>query len=213
MSARPLSFILLSLTFAPLLWGSAAFAQGFEAKYARLIEEFDGSLDNTASLEALVDQADALYKRIRQYRRDSRDDLSQEELDRLRDLYGEVRQFKSVTRTVGQLSNGAKARIESFDAVREQLGLEPRVLQALESGLELVRIDVGSFGSLLLLNPTKTTFTVMYGVNDPERPGGIGNAACESYSVMSGLFNSRDREIEEIEFTIEVRDTRVGGCD
>jgi len=50
-------------------------------------------------------------------------------------------------------------------------------------------------------------------VNDPERPGGLGNAFCENYSVMSGLFNSRDRDLTGLEFTIEARDTRVGGCD
>jgi hypothetical protein len=207
------SLFILLLAFAPLLGGSAASAQGFEAEYLRLIDEFAGSLGETTSVEALADRADALYDRIRQYRRESRGDLSKEELDRLRKLYREVLRFKTVTRTVGQVSNVAHASIEGFDAVKDRLGLEPRVLQRLESGLELVRIDVGSFGSILLRNPTKTTFTVTYGVNDPQRPGGIGNAACESFSVMSGLFNSRDREIEDIEFTIQARDTRVSGCD
>ena len=93
------------------------------------------------------------------------------------------------------------------------LGLEPVVLQTTESGVELVQIDVGSFRSLLLRNPTTTTFTLVYGVNDPGRPGGVGSAFCEAYSVMSGLFNSRDAELEGLEFIIEARPAPVRGCD
>jgi hypothetical protein len=212
MTLRRLSLV-LGLAGVPLLWGSAASAQDFAAEYVELIEDFAGSLYDTTSVEALVDRADALYDRIRQHRRDSRDELSEEDLDGLRDLSVEVQQLEGVARAVGQLSNASRVSIESFDAVAERLGLEPQVLLTVEPGLELVRIDVGSFGSVLIRNPNKTTFTVMTGVNDPERPGGIGNAACESYSVMSGLFNSRDREIEELEFTVSARDTGVGSCD
>ena len=66
---------------------------------------------------------------------------------------------------------------------------------------------------MLLRNPTGTTFAVTYRVNDPERPGGVGSAACESYSVMSGLFNTRDREVEGLAFTINAHDVRVSRCD
>jgi len=188
-------------------------AEDFEAEYDELIEQFGASLPDSAAAEAQVDRADDLYDRIRQHRRDHREDLSKAELDRLKDLSVEVRRFRGVARVVGQVSNGAHTSIDAFEAVQERLGLEPQVILTHESGLELVRIDVDEFGSILIRNPTKMTVTVMYGVNDPERPGGVGNAACESYSVMSGLFNSRDREIEDVEFTIRVRDTGTGNCD
>lgn len=70
------------------------------------------------------------------------------------------------------------------------------------SGLQLVRLDVGSFGSILVRNPTKTTYTLPYATNEPNSTGGIGSAACENYPALSGLYNSRDRNIENIEFTL-----------
>lgn len=216
---RPLMLGRRVLAFSPvfvltlLLAGAEASAQDFEAEYAGLIAEFASSLQDTTAAESLADRADALYDRIRQHRRDNRDELSREERDRLGDLSGEVRSFRAATRVVGQLHNAADMDIESFDRVRERLGLEPRVLQTEDSGVELVRIDVGSFSSILLRNPTKTTFTMTYGVNDPESPGGVGSAVCEKYSVMSGLFNSRDREIEGLEFIINARPMRAAGCD
>jgi len=192
----------------------AASGQGFEAEYESLVADFSSSLSNEAAVEALVEQADELYDRIRQHRRESRDSLSDEERDGLSNLSDEVRAFQGVTRVVGQLSNAADVSVESFDAVRERLGLEPQVLHTHESGVELVRIEVDSFVSLLLHNPTATTFSVMYGVNDPERPGGVGSAFCENYSVMSGLFNSRDRDdLDGLEFTLETRASRAGRCD
>jgi len=196
-----------------LLTSVSAAAEDFVVEYEELIEKFGDSLADSTAAEAQVERADALYERIRQHRRDKRDDLSKAELDRLRDLFREVRNFKAVARVAGQVHNAAYVSIEGFDSANERLGLEPRVLQTHKSGLELVRIDVGEFASLLLRNPTKTTFTAMYGVNDKERPGGVGSATCESYSVMSGLFNSRDREIEGLEFTIEAHDTGIGSCD
>jgi hypothetical protein len=213
MIARRLPLILYLAVFALLFTAVAASAQDFGTEYEGLIEEFTTSLDDSASVEGLVDRADELYKRVRQHRRDNRDDLPEEESDRLRDLYQEIRSFKAVTRVVGQVHNAADVSIEGFDEVNGRLGLEPQVLQTLESGVELVRIDVNSFGSLLLRNSTKTTFGVTYTVNDPERPGGVGSASCESYSVMSGLFNTRDREIEGLEITIATRGLQVTDCD
>lgn len=187
--------------------------QDFDAEYETLIEEFRAATPDTVALEALVDRADALSDRIRDYRRDNRDDLPEDEYDRLRDLGYEVGDFERVIRVVGQLSNSADVEIEDFDAVNRRLGLEPRVLRTLDDGVELVRVDVGSFGSMLLRNPTKSTLIVNYTTNDSERPGGTGSAACESYSVMSGLFNSRDRDIESIELEFRLSDPGIGGCD
>jgi hypothetical protein len=191
----------------------AALGQVFESEYEDLLTEFPRSLSDEAAVEVLVDQADVLYDRIRQHRRDNRDSLSDEERDELSELADEVRAFRGVARVVGQLHNAADVSIESFDTVRERLGLQPQAVLAHESGVELIRIEVDSFVSLLLYNPTPTTFSVMYGVNDPERPGGVGSAACEKYSVMSGLFNSRDRELEGLEFTLEIRANTAGRCD
>jgi len=213
MIIRRRSAILLPVALALLLAPAPASPQDFEAEYGTLVDEFAGSLANASAAEALLDRADALRDRIRQHRRDNRADLSREELDRLSDLAEEVLRFGAVTRVVGQVHNAADASIEGFDAVKSRLGLEPRVIQTFGSGLELVRIEVGTFVSLLLRNPTKTTFTITYGVNDPERPGGVGSAACERYSVMSGLFNSRDRDIDGLEFTVEARPAPVGNCD
>lgn len=212
MITRRLSLTLFPVVLALLLTGGAA-AQDFNAEFKGLISAFAGSLGDTAEAEALMEEADMLYDRIRQHRRDNRDALSEEELDRLRDLSREVRSFEAVTRVVGQLHNAADVSIEGFDLVKDRLGLEPQLLQTFESGVELVRIDVGPFGSLLLRNPSKTTFAVTYSVNDPERPGGVGSASCESYSVMSGLFNSRDREIDELAFTLDTRETPAERCD
>ena len=212
MTSHRLTAVLIFVA-ASLLGGATEIsAQDFESEYELLLAEFASSLSDETAATALMDGADGLYKRIRQHRRDNRDELSQEELDRLRDLYKEVRDFKGVVRVVGQLHNAADQDIEGFELVAARLGLQHRVLQTLESGLQLVRIDVGVFGSILLLNPTSKTFTVSYGVNDPKRPGGVGSAACESYSVMSGRFNSRDREIEGLEFTINARIAPVSGC-
>lgn len=121
-----------------------------------------------AALEAIEEQADSLSDRIRRHRLDNRDQLAEAEFDRLRDLEYEVGDFGDVVRVVGQLSNSADIEIEEFDAVNRRLGLEPRVLRALDSGVELVRIDIGSFGSMLLRNPTTTTFLV--GLRN-QRPG------------------------------------------
>ena len=131
------------------------------------------------------------------------------EYDRLRDLYKEVRGLKSVTRVVGQIRNTSYVSIETFDQVNARLGLEPRVLQSFDSGLELVRIDVGDYGSLLFRNPTKTTYSAIYRVSGAEEAGGAGSAACESYSVLSGKFNSRDRGIDDREFEVSTQDVGV----
>ena len=190
-----------------------ASSQGFDSEYADLRGGFSRALSNEAAVEALVDKAGDLYDRIRQHRRDNRDSLSDEERDRLRDLAGEVRAFEAVSRVVGQIHNAADVDIESFDEVKDKLGLRPEVLMTHDSGVELVRVEVGSFISWLLRNPTATTFSITYTVNDPERPGGVGSAFCESYSVMSGLFNSRDRDLEGLEITYETRPSRAGSCD
>ena len=188
--------------------------QDFEAQYEALVEEFPEAFPDTTTLEALADRAATLGDRIRAHRMDNRDTMSDEEWDRNREIRSELRALRSVIRVVGQLSNSADVEIENFDLVNARLGLEPQVLETHESGLELVRIDVGSFQSWLLRNPTKKTVSVNYETNDPERPGGIGSASCESYSVMSGLFNSRDRDLESIELELGyVRDLPVGGCD
>jgi len=213
MIGRCLSTTML-IVFGLLVPAGDASTQGFEAEYESLVGGFSASLDDETAVGRLVEEAGDLTDRIRAYRRDNRDSLSDEELDRLRDLANEVRAFESVTRVVGQIHNAADVSIESFEAVRERLGLQPQVLLTHESGLELIRIDVGSFVSLLLRNPTQTTFSASYGVNDPERPGGVGSAFCEKYSVMSGLFNSRDRELEGLEFiTIGAQPSRAGRCD
>ena len=213
MIRRVLSTTLPLVVVGLLASADAVLGQEFEAEFERLVADFPGSLSSEAAAEALVEQADDLYDRIRRHRRDNRDSLPDEERNELSDLADEVRALQWVTRVVGQLHNAADVSIESFDAVRERLGLEPQVLLAHESGVELVRIEVDSFVSLLLHNPTATTFSVMYGVNDPERPGGVGSAACENYSVMSGLFNSRDRDLDGLEFTLELRANTAGRCD
>ena len=202
----------VSLPLIAVFAFGAIVAQDFDAEYRGMLEEFSDALPDTVAAEALIEQADALYDNVRQHRRDNRDSLSDEELDRLLELSREVRSFESVTRVVGQTHNAAETSFESFDRVSEQLGLEAQVLQTHESGLELVQFEIGGFVSLLLRNPTKTTYAISYGVNDPERPGGVGSAACESYSVLSGLFNSRDRELEGLEFTFDARATRAGSC-
>ncbi len=200
---------------AVILLASAddAWSQGFESEYGDLVSAFSGSLGDASVVEALVEKADDLYDRIRQHRRDNRDSLSDEERDQLSEFSREVRAFKSAGRVVGQIHNAADIGVESFDRVKERLGLAPEVLQTHESGVELVQVKVGSFVSLLLRNPTKTTFSITYSVNDPERPGGVGSARCEAYSVMSGLFNSRDRQLDGLELTFETRPNRAGSCD
>ncbi len=191
-----------------------AAAQDYTAEYEELLEDFADSLDDEATARALVERADELYDRIRQYRSDNRKSLPKEQSDALRDLYKEVRSFKYYVRVVAQLGNTADTGIEKFEAVSKQLGLEPRVLQThAGSGLQLVRLDVGSFGSILVRNPGTTTYTLLYSTNDPKRPGGIGSAACESYSVLSGLFNSRDRDIENIEFVLQPTPISAIKCD
>ncbi len=213
MNTRLTSAVLFLLFGVLLLVGAPASAEDFEAEYEGLIKQFATSLPDSAAVEGQVDDADDLYDRIRAYRKEKRDDLSEEELDRLRDLSREVRRFKGVARVVGQIHNAADTSIEGFDLVNGRLGLEPEVILTHESGLELVRIDVDKFTSILFRNPTQVTFSVTYSVNDPERPGGVGSAFCEKYSVLSGLFNSRDRELEGLEFTIQVRESEAGGCD
>ena len=197
---------------ALLLSVAASAAPDFDAEYQALLDTFPDAMVDTAAAEALVDKANELYERIRDYRRSQRSELSSEEYDRLRDLYKEVRGFRSVTRVVGQISNIAYVKIEAFDQVNARLGLEPQLLQSLDSGLELVRIDVGDYGSLLFRNPTKTTYSTIYQVSGAEEAGGVGNAACESYSVLSGKFNSRNREIEDREFEVRTQGVGVKGC-
>lgn len=188
-------------------------SQDFDAEYQALLGSFAGALSEESSVESLMEQAAELRDRIRQHRRDHRDDLTDGERDALADLADEVRALRSVSRVVGQVHNAAEVSIESFEAVKGRLDLAPQVLLTHESGVQLVELRVGGFVSLLLHNPTATTFSVTYGVNDPERPGGVGSAACESYSVMSGLFNSRDRDLDGLEFTLDTRPNRAGGCD
>ena len=213
MTGRALSTALPLMLVALHASPGTALAQGFDAEFEALVAEFPRSLPDEAAVESLVERAGELRDRIRQHRRDNRDSLSDEALDELSDLSDEVRAFRSVSRVVGQLHNAADVDVESFDAVRERLGLRPQVLLTHQSGVELVRIEVDSFVSLLLHNPTATTFSVSYGVNDPERPGGVGSAGCEKYSVMSGLFNSRDRDLEGLEFTLDTRANTAGRCD
>ncbi|MGD2071346.1 MAG: hypothetical protein PVI57_21940 [Gemmatimonadota bacterium] len=215
MRARPPAPVTAFLLAFLLACGPAAHAGGqdFEAEYESLIEDFLAAVPDTAALEALDERSDSLTDRIRGYRSDHRADLSDEELDRLGDLASEVAVLDQVIRVVGQLSNSADVEIEDFDAVNRRLELEPRVLQTHESGLEIVRIDIGSFGSMLLRNPTTMTFQVDYETNDADRPYGFGSADCQSYSVMSGLFNSRDRDLENIELTLtDVEDSGLGTC-
>ena len=212
MPTRHALSVVLSVLIA-LLAPKAAFAQDFDAEYKKLIAQFEESVADSAAAAKLVDRADDLYDRIRQHRRDNRKSLSDAQRDQLKDLSVEVRDFKAVTRVVAQVHNAADASIEGFETVNTKLGLEPKVIQTHDSGLELVRIEVGKFVSLLLRNPTKTTFAIMYEVNDPDRPGGVGTAACESYSVLSGLFNSRDRKLEGLELKLRPRATGAGGCD
>ena len=90
-----------------LVPAAATSAQGFEAEYESLVDRFSVSLDAEAAVDRLVEEAGDLTDRVRQHRRDNRDSLSDEELDRLRDLANEVRAFESVTRVVGQKSNAA----------------------------------------------------------------------------------------------------------
>lgn len=205
-----------ALVIATLILGCAANdargAQDWEGEYEALITDFRSSLADPTALEAVRSQADSLRDRIRRQRLDNRDQLAEEEFDRLQDLEYEVRDLRGLVRVVGQLGNSADIEIEEFDTVNRRLGLEPRVIETLDSGVELVRIDIGSFGSLLLRNPTATTFLVDYETNDPERPVGIGSATCESYSVMSGLFNTRDRELEGLELTVRANQALPGGC-
>lgn len=205
-----------ALVFAALVLACAASdapgGQDWEEEYEALITDFRSSPEDTTALEAIREQADSLSDRVRRHRLDNRDQLAEAEFDRLRDLEYEVGDFRKVVRVVGQLSNSADIEIEEFDTVNRRLGLEPRVLQTLDSGVELVRIDIGSFGSMLLRNSTTTTFLVDYETNDPERPGGIGSAICESYSVMSGLFNTRDRELEGLELNLQANEPVRGGC-
>ncbi|TXS94177.1 hypothetical protein FV139_11305 [Parahaliea maris] len=202
-------FFLGSCLFASI----AASAEDFDDEYQELIDDFRSSLDDTTALQEQVERADALHDRIRQYRRDKRGDLPKEELDQLRDFAREVRSFKSVVKVVGQLGNSADISIEAFDTVNAQLELEPVVLQQFESGLELVRIDVGGYGSLLFRNPTPTTYTVIYSAEGAEQSGGVGSADCESYSVLSGLYNSRDRAIDNLVFSVQANKVGVKACD
>jgi hypothetical protein len=214
MATSPSRLAGLLLAGAIMFWPLPASSQDFEGAYTALVDAFGDALPDASLLEDLVGRADALADQIQEHRRANRDGLSRDELNHLRDLRREVVRFESVARTVGQTSNGARVSIEGFDVVRERLGLEPRVVQTLDSGLELVRLEVGSFVSLLWRNPTKVNLTAMYGVNDPDHPGGTGNALCESYSVLAGLFNSRDRDVEAVEFlSLESREVRAGGCD
>ncbi|GAB3285638.1 hypothetical protein [Parahaliea aestuarii] len=191
----------------------AAFAEDFDAEYQGLIEDFRGSLNDSTALQQQVDKADALHDRIQQYRRDKRSELPKADLDQLRDLAREVRYFKSVTKVVGQLRNSADVDIEAFDTVNAQLQLQPVVLQQFDSGLEIVRIDVDGYGSLLIRNSTPITFTVTYSAQGAEQSGGVGSANCESYSVMSGLYNSRDRAIDNLVFTVDAHKVGVKACD
>lgn len=193
--------------------GDGSGAQSFEARYEEIAADLASSVQDTAALEALQDRADSLSEEIRRHRLDNRDQLDDEEYDRLRELDSEVGDFADVVRVVGQLSNSADVEIEEFDRVNRRLNLEPEIMQTLDSGLELVRIEIGSFTSILVRNPTPEILIVDYEVNDPDRPVGTGNAACESYSVMSGLFNSRDRDIESIELDFRLQDSGIGGCD
>lgn len=204
---------LLLLTFGVLCPTHEAAGQDFQSEYEALVAAFPGALSDAAKVEALMDQADELRDRIRAHRRDARDSLSDAERGALGELADEARALRSMARVVGQTHNAADVSIESFDAVREEVVLTSEVILTHESGVELVRVTVGSFVSLLVHNPTATTFSVMYSVNDPDRPGGVGSAACERYSVMSGLFNSRDRELDELDFTLDLRGNRAGRCD
>lgn len=213
MTKRLLLTIFLSATTLFFIGIAPASAGDFDGEFQALIDQFEDSLEDATKAQALEDAAGELSDRIRQFRRDQRSELSKEELDRLRDMASEVRSLKSATRVVGQTHNAAYVSIESFDRIRDRLGLEPRVLQTHESGLELVRIDAGDFVSLLFRNPTKMNMTVMYSTNDPASPGGVGSAMCESYAVMSGLYNSRDREVEVVEFSIQAQEVRTKGCD
>ncbi len=198
---------------AGLLSSMAALAEDFDAEYQSLIEQFRGSLNDTTALQRQVEKADALYDRIRQYRRDKRSELMKAKLDQLRDLARQVRYFKSVTRVVGQLNNRADVDIKAFDTVNARLQLQPVVHQQFDSSLELVRIDVDGYGSLLIRNPTPITFNFNYSAKGAEQSAGVGSADCKSYSVLSGLYNSRDRTIDNLVFTVDVHTVGVKACD
>jgi hypothetical protein len=192
--------------------GDAAGVQDYERRYEDIAADLASSVQDETALEALQDRADSLSDEIRRHRLDNRDQLDDEESDRLRALESEVGDFADVVRVVGQLSNSADVEITEFDTVNRRLKLEPEVMQTLDSDLELVRIEIGSFTSILLRNPTPATLIVDYEVNDPDRPVGTGNAACESYSVMSGLFNSRDRDLEGLQIQLQSAPTGFGDC-
>lgn len=198
------------------VWGSTVASPPlpkFQSEFKTLLKKFEGALADEASAKALLDSADQLYDEARDYRRENRKSLSKEESSQLRDFYTEVRDFKGAVRVIGQLHNAASTDIDDLDRVISRLGLKATVMQTFSSGLELVRIDVGTFGSVLLRNPSKTNYVVVYSVNDPESSGGAGSAKCEDYSVLSGLFNSRDRRIEGLKFEVNATALSAASCD
>lgn len=100
---------------------------------------------DTVATEEWVDKADEFYKRIRDYRHSKRSEPERDGYGRLRDLYHEVRALKLVTRIVSQTSNTSYIKIETFDQINAHLGLEPRLQQTFDSGLELLCIDVSDY--------------------------------------------------------------------
>lgn len=200
----PLSAAVALATIAATGSVHGATAQDFEAELDVLMDRFPSAVDDTTTLEALDEELDVLEDRIRDHRRANRSDLTREERDRLSELDDHVDAYQDVITVVGQLRNTANMSLEDFERVAGRLGLEPEVVHTAEPGLEVVRVDVGSFRSFLIRNTTGESHVVNYSYRTPsmERDqSGIGSSLCNTLAVFSGLLNTRDKELSGLEFT------------